>query len=1121
MHNRGTHGGGASASSSSSSPRYNRDRNKRSRRDLNGGVDASNENGGKSESRTRSIIVSLIFAATTLYMIAYGGDSWTDRKNSVTIDVDPGSNTIVTVAIANEAEDANIDGAPRARTSPPTTVVEGEQRGGTYEDSAAADGSSITTTNLRSSPDIDDKSWSEKVKEPGVSDIDEQEPSLSPDEAFTDDVSKELLEDLDEMVDLVQHTIEELPLNSTTSTPAPHSTHSDNQLVSANSEDAPAKSLLPTKQLRKFPKSSSARYYTFVGNEMNFAPYKSWLKSHKWKRGKLVRNAYFHIVNDVEGYAKSVKNNPNAMVNSLGLKTCLWGSKSRQLGCRIDYAASKGCSYTDLAIQPPQFRMFYPEECRAFFKELENPMMAHKLWVRKSDDNLVGHSAGSKIYSASDAPMLIKHYKNCSEGDLDHVEHDIMMLYMSDSALIAASTYSPFSLPDHKFDVRIFCLVASADPFVVFYHDGFARRAMGPYTMDPENNWKTKGTSMAHFTNIGRQDLSSASKADGERHFMEFAELSTGLLRSGFPENYLRDKFRPLAEKATLFAIHAYMKTYKDTRAEAMEKKGGQWQLFGIDFIIDSSGGVHLLEGNGFPRVSNYHGELPKTFPHTWEGALDLVYAVQGEPEKLMNKPGSHGSRFEAGVYSYKGWDLIYNELEGKDYDPCDPKVFGPQVWPNAVHKYHSTQKDARKRVTLPKPLDCSIGAPDAASGKPLVAFGSSMTCMEMGWGDAVKGKVNVQGYTCSSSKVPDYAAEQIFDGMLPAPLCSSFVSWQEAKDFCENGGARLCTFEELKSRIAQDSGCGYDDRRTWTATKCAPDHHMTLGGVFSPRQPIPPRCTPDVNEDSHVPQMKKIVARCCGDEGGQKCVSEDDPSLSMKLTVLNGGPVEYCPGDEELRGSVLTCSELRFERATTSVVNAFNEEVCYYMKKANSACPKPLRFADAENVCLVKGARMCSAKELKFIYTFDEMQCATNQGERGESELTAAQKHVWTSTPCDLDDGSGDKGMLRFTTVYNSASFAGSNIAADADKTSVSANPFEAAFSNSFGSDSSASAVEQKLECARVDEASAMPHCCGDWQGRDCYAENLGGEESERDGGIGNLLTNAAGSDAFGSDDV
>ena len=85
-----------------------------------------------------------------------------------------------------------------------------------------------------------------------------------------------------------------------------------------------------------------------------------------------------------------------------------------------------------------------------------------------------------------------------------------------------------------------------------------------------------------------------------------------------------------------------------------------------------------------------------------------------------------------------------------------------------------------------------------------------------------------MRGYACSSSLVADRVAEMPVSGMLPAPVCSGFVSWTEANAFCERAGARLCTFDEVRSGLAQDTGCGYDDRRIWTATRCKAGHHIT-----------------------------------------------------------------------------------------------------------------------------------------------------------------------------------------------------------------------------------------------------------------------------------------------------
>ena len=82
---------------------------------------------------------------------------------------------------------------------------------------------------------------------------------------------------------------------------------------------------------------------------------------------------------------------------------------------------------------------------------------------------------------------------------------------------------------------------------------------------------------------------------------------------------------------------------------------------------------------------------------------------------------------------------------------------------------------------------------------------------------------------------------------------CSGFLGHDEAELFCEAGGARLCSLQELADDETRGTGCGYDFEQVWSATSCGPGLFSTAMGSSSSGKPA--AC-----EAGTV----KRAARCC-----------------------------------------------------------------------------------------------------------------------------------------------------------------------------------------------------------------------------------------------------------------
>lgn len=397
--------------------------------------------------------------------------------------------------------------------------------------------------------------------------------------------------------------------------------------------DFSKKNKLLVTAFRKNPEKQMTNYRIFwqylVGMDWKF----------KWRAPNL---ASVIIVQDQSSAAQALRYK-NTIVNNIGMggQSCYGGTKGAQLRCRMEIAARDGCSYDDLKIQPTQYRFWIEEECTAFFDSVCDTVSANgtrtineqRLWIEKPSAGQ--HGVGMKVHKGCED--MKKRWGSCNRRN--EVKKKWFVMEYIDPAL----------LEGHKFDLRTFLLVASLDPLLVFYHNGFVRRAGTPYDSDLTD---TK----AHITNAHSQD-------NVDDHFWGFERLETYLHEKlGFPEDYMRENFKTHAIKIENFVFQA-------ARANMFKRKG-TFQLFALDWIIDSTGGIHMLEANSNPLVTNY--PIPG-YPETWNTMMDLVLKIQSAPEELN---GALTTIPKDKSFKYENWELVFSEDEelalGLTYNTCE-----------------------------------------------------------------------------------------------------------------------------------------------------------------------------------------------------------------------------------------------------------------------------------------------------------------------------------------------------------------------------------------------------------------------------------------------------------------
>jgi len=292
------------------------------------------------------------------------------------------------------------------------------------------------------------------------------------------------------------------------------------------------------------------------------------------------------------------------------------------------------CSYNDLALQPAQYRIYMKDDCEEFLRNEGNG----KSFLIKPETG----SQGKGITFHSGVTLVKKKVPKffpCKEDNpsMSALERVLVQEYIK----------QPLLLEKTKFDVRVYMLIASSDPWMVFYHQGYLRRSLFEYSPSSRNR-------AVYLTNTHYQSMKQGFKLSD--HIWTFDKLQAYLTtnaRAG--AHYVDSVLEPYIKRVANFIFQSARRK--------LERRKGSFHIFGLDFMVDEDFRTHFIEANGYPG-------------YTWSINFDTRGFV-AEQFNLVLELHEHPNVFEkmrAGD-QYANFKLIFSELEEAEkgflYDPC------------------------------------------------------------------------------------------------------------------------------------------------------------------------------------------------------------------------------------------------------------------------------------------------------------------------------------------------------------------------------------------------------------------------------------------------------------------
>jgi len=270
--------------------------------------------------------------------------------------------------------------------------------------------------------------------------------------------------------------------------------------------------------------------------------------------------------------------------------------------------------------------------------------------------------------------------------------------------------HNPLLLDGHKFDFRIYMLVASSNPLILYYHDGFLRLSLHKYNVSSDD----KDVLLTN-TELSKDIFAEAAKG-GLFHGMNetelrdfqmwtFPQLQAYLLKKGIitDQNWLDNHLRPQFKKAMIHLLRMSQHSFL--------KWSGVYELYGPDFILDENLNLWFLECNSSPALVGTSASKEKFLIEMLTDHYDIVINyLRSRTKRIINFVNrviedAKTSNYPLDKYLSRNFALLR-----KEFIDVTKNYFEPEFQPrsnNSFSKIIDENEDGLSRYSGFIPLEC------------------------------------------------------------------------------------------------------------------------------------------------------------------------------------------------------------------------------------------------------------------------------------------------------------------------------------------------------------------------------------------------------------------------------
>lgn len=321
---------------------------------------------------------------------------------------------------------------------------------------------------------------------------------------------------------------------------------------------------------------------------------------------------------------------------------------------------------------PKTWLLYNKESCLDFFEKLNSP----KYLTLKKEREIVfikkiaaGSHRGEGVFplTSQEEATIRREYRN-----------GILCGQRTTPIIVQNYVHNPLLLEGRKFDFRMYMVIASTNPLMAYYHDGFLRVSLFGYSANSTDK-KVLLTNLA-LNNKIYKDVKNGNSLDGRdeeelklAQQWSFDRLKDYLLETEVisDPNWLDNYLRPELKRAMIHLVRM--------SAGSFLKHSSVWEFYGVDFMLDSNLTLWFIEANTDPALDGYSIPMEKFIAKMLKDHFEVAYNVLRSRMKrvimlintmIESEQAKVNSEGEVQIENFEAWKKSFEKVSKNKLEP-------------------------------------------------------------------------------------------------------------------------------------------------------------------------------------------------------------------------------------------------------------------------------------------------------------------------------------------------------------------------------------------------------------------------------------------------------------------